>query len=53
MKIISGARQVHCDKCGCVYEFDAKDILRGIGVPKVLCPICGTIHELMKPCDYF
>jgi hypothetical protein len=53
MKIISGARQVHCDKCGCIYEFDAEDVIKWVGVPHVLCPICGNKHNLVDPGDYY
>ena len=62
MKIISGARQVHCDKCGCIYEFDAEDIkvevycnIIGIRVgksdPFVMCPICDSRHYLTSDYD--
>ena len=53
MKIISGARAVHCFKCGCVYEFDVEDVIKGFGVPSVLCPICGNRHKLVDPYDYY
>lgn len=63
MKIISGARQVHCDNCGCIYEFDAEDIKRDVYVrywgylvknttPFVHCPICESRHYLTSDCDW-
>lgn len=62
MKIISGARQVHCDKCGCIYEFDAEDVevevhLNYVTIkwnkssPFVMCPICGSRHYLTSDYD--
>jgi endogenous inhibitor of DNA gyrase (YacG/DUF329 family) len=49
MKIISGARQVHCDKCGCIYEFGVGDVVANY----VRCPICGKKHKLVDSDGFY
>jgi uncharacterized Zn-finger protein len=53
MRIIKSPREVHCDRCGCIYEFDAEDVIKTFGDSYVLCPICSKKHRLKNPYDYY
>lgn len=63
MKIIKDGKlvkQVTCSYCGCVYEFEGKDVLKKIDYATsivyskptrkyVQCPQCNEVYYLKKP----